>query len=78
MKIRTLLIGAALAALAMPALAQDKNFTLKLSHWVPATHPLQKAMEEWGASVEKASERHHQVERLSGPAARQGARTTTT
>jgi hypothetical protein len=28
---------------------------LKLSHWVPATHPLQKAMEEWGASVEKAS-----------------------
>jgi TRAP-type C4-dicarboxylate transport system substrate-binding protein len=55
MKIRTLLIGAALAALATPALAQDKNFTLKLSHWVPATHPLQKSMEEWGASVEKAS-----------------------
>jgi TRAP-type C4-dicarboxylate transport system substrate-binding protein len=55
MKIRTLLIGAALAALATPALAQDKNLTLKLSHWVPATHPLQKSMEEWGASVEKAS-----------------------
>ena len=55
MKLRTLLIGVALAALAGPALAQDKTVTLKLSHWVPATHPLQKAMEEWGASVEKAS-----------------------
>jgi TRAP-type transport system periplasmic protein len=49
------LLGAALAALAVPAAAQDKPFNLKLSHWVPATHPLQKAMEEWGASVEKAS-----------------------
>jgi TRAP-type C4-dicarboxylate transport system substrate-binding protein len=42
--------------LAAPAVrAQDKPFELKLSHWVPPTHPLQKAMEEWGASVEKAS-----------------------
>jgi TRAP-type C4-dicarboxylate transport system substrate-binding protein len=55
MTFRTLLLGAALAALAVPAAAQDKPFNLKLSHWVPATHPLQKAMEEWGASVEKAS-----------------------
>jgi len=37
------------------ALAQDKTFDLKLSHWVPPSHPLQKALEEWGASVEKAS-----------------------
>ena len=44
-----LLIGAS------AALAQDKTFDLKLSHWVPPTHPLQKAMEEWGTSVEKAS-----------------------
>ena len=36
-------------------LAQEKTLELKLSHWVPPTHPLQKAMEEWGASVEKAS-----------------------
>jgi len=36
-------------------LAQEKNFELKLSHWVPASHPLQKALEDWGASVEKAS-----------------------
>jgi TRAP-type C4-dicarboxylate transport system substrate-binding protein len=55
MKLRTLLIGAALTAMAGPALAQDKTVMLKLSHWVPATHPLQKAMEEWGASVEKDS-----------------------
>ena len=37
------------------ALAQEKTFELKLSHWVPASHPLQKALEEWGAAVEKAS-----------------------
>jgi TRAP-type C4-dicarboxylate transport system substrate-binding protein len=37
------------------ALAQDKTFELKLAHWVPPSHPLQKALEEWGASVEKAS-----------------------
>ncbi len=35
--------------------AQDKTFELKLAHWVPPSHPLQKALEEWGASVEKAS-----------------------
>ena len=45
-----LLIGGATGAL-----AQDKTFELKLSHWVPPSHPLQKALEEWGASVEKDS-----------------------
>src|ERR1700751_4797066 len=35
--------------------AQDKTFELKLSHWVPPSHPLQKALEDWGASVEKDS-----------------------
>src|SRR5499427_1202548 len=35
--------------------AQDKTIELKLSHWVPPTHPLQKAMEDWGSSIEKAS-----------------------
>jgi TRAP-type C4-dicarboxylate transport system substrate-binding protein len=44
------LIGAAPAAV-----AQDKTFELKLSHWVPPSHPLQKALEAWGASVEKDS-----------------------
>jgi TRAP-type C4-dicarboxylate transport system substrate-binding protein len=38
-----------------PTEAQDKTFDLKLSHWVPPSHPLQKALEEWGTSVEKAS-----------------------
>jgi TRAP-type C4-dicarboxylate transport system substrate-binding protein len=44
-----------LAASVTPAFAQEKNFDLKISHWVPASHPLQKALEDWGASVEKAS-----------------------
>ena len=35
--------------------AQDKTFELKLAHWVPPSHPLQKALEDWGSSVEKAS-----------------------
>jgi TRAP-type C4-dicarboxylate transport system substrate-binding protein len=53
--------GAALAALGIiiagagGAAAQDKIFELKLSHWVPPSHPLQKAMEDWGSSIEKAS-----------------------
>src|SRR5829696_4488455 len=53
----TLVASAAVAtfAVATSALAQDKTVELKLSHWVPPTHPLQKAMEDWGASIEKAS-----------------------
>jgi TRAP-type C4-dicarboxylate transport system substrate-binding protein len=38
-----------------PAMAQEKTFELKVSHWVPASHPLQKALEDWGAAVEKDS-----------------------
>src|SRR6478672_9382183 len=37
------------------ASAQDKTFELKLSHWVPPSHPLHKSMEDWGASIEKDS-----------------------
>ena len=44
-----------LIAGATGTLAQDRTFELKLSHWVPPSHPLQKALEEWGASVEKDS-----------------------
>jgi TRAP-type C4-dicarboxylate transport system substrate-binding protein len=47
--------GLVLLMAAPAALAQDKTIELKLSHWVPPTHPLQKAMEDWGASIEKAS-----------------------
>ena len=46
---------AALIAAPGATLAQEKTFELKLSHWVPPSHPLQKALEEWGASVEKDS-----------------------
>jgi TRAP-type C4-dicarboxylate transport system substrate-binding protein len=47
--------AALLAATIGAASAQDKTFELKLAHWVPPSHPLQKALEDWGASVEKAS-----------------------
>jgi TRAP-type C4-dicarboxylate transport system substrate-binding protein len=47
--------GLAIMLAGPQALAQDKTVELKLSHWVPPTHPLQKAMEEWGGAVEKAS-----------------------
>lgn len=46
---------AGLVSAASTALAQEKTFELKLSHWVPPSHPLQKALEAWGASVEKDS-----------------------
>ena len=48
------LIGGTVGAFAQDK-SQDKTFELKLSHWVPPSHPLQKALEEWGASVEKDS-----------------------
>jgi len=37
------------------ASAQDKTFELKLSHWVPPTHPLQKAIQDWADDIQKAS-----------------------
>jgi TRAP-type C4-dicarboxylate transport system substrate-binding protein len=45
------------SVLALPtsAVAQDKPVHLKLSHWVPPSHPLQKALEDWGSSIQKAS-----------------------
>jgi TRAP-type C4-dicarboxylate transport system substrate-binding protein len=35
--------------------AQDRTLELRLSHWLPPSHPLQKSLEEWGASVEQDS-----------------------
>src|ERR1700691_5145543 len=52
------LCGLAMLGLALgigAASADDKTFALTLSHWVRPSHPLQKAIEEWGADVEKAS-----------------------
>ncbi len=45
----------AISALLAPAAAQDKPVQLKLSHWVPPSHPLQKALEDWGGSIQKAT-----------------------
>jgi TRAP-type C4-dicarboxylate transport system substrate-binding protein len=56
--LRSLSIALTLApaiALAPAAGAQDKPVHLKLAHWVPPSHPLQKAMEDWGKSVQAAT-----------------------
>src|SRR6187397_2870738 len=55
MSMRKALLALLLAAGVTPALAQEKNFELKISHWVPASHPLQKSLEDWAAAVEKDS-----------------------
>src|ERR1700681_1261836 len=55
MPMRKAFLALLLAASVTPAFAQEKTFELKLSHWVPASHPLQKALEDWGAAVEKES-----------------------
>jgi len=52
---RKIFLALLLAAAVTPAFGQEKTIELKISHWVPASHPLQKAMEDWGAAVEKAS-----------------------
>ncbi len=58
MKIRLAICAAsvAMSMVAVPsAQAQDKPLDLKISIWAPATHPLYQSLEEWAASVEKAS-----------------------
>jgi TRAP-type C4-dicarboxylate transport system substrate-binding protein len=47
--------AAVLIVAASPTAAQERTIELKLSHWVPPTHPLQKAMEDWGNSIQQAS-----------------------
>ena len=57
-RVRSIKYGVAILALVLgigAASAEDKTFELKLSHWVPPSHPLQKAMEDWGASIEHDS-----------------------
>ena len=55
MKFRACAAAAVMVLAATAAFAQDKPVALRLSHWVPPSHPLQKALEEWGASIAKAS-----------------------
>jgi len=51
MRIGAAALAAIVFGLASAASAQDKTVELKLSHWVPPSHPLQKAMEDWGSSI---------------------------
>ena len=57
---KRLLTACALALLsttsfATTSFAQDKPINLRISHWVPASHPLQKTLENWIAAVNKSS-----------------------
>jgi len=52
---RKTILALLLAASVTPAFAEEQTVNLKISHWVPASHPLQKALEDWGSAVEKAS-----------------------
>ncbi|MBV8183757.1 MAG: TRAP transporter substrate-binding protein [Hyphomicrobiales bacterium] len=49
------LLVTVLPATSVPASTQDKPVTLKLSHWVPPSHPLQKAIQDWAEDVKRAS-----------------------
>jgi TRAP-type C4-dicarboxylate transport system substrate-binding protein len=55
---RVIAVAAAFVAITLQtgmSLAQDKPVALKISHWVPASHPMHKPAEEWAASMTKAS-----------------------
>jgi TRAP-type C4-dicarboxylate transport system substrate-binding protein len=52
---KRLLTACALALLTTTSFAQDKPINLRISHWVPASHPLQKTLENWIAAVTKSS-----------------------
>jgi TRAP-type C4-dicarboxylate transport system substrate-binding protein len=54
--VRRLALGVALGALcALPAAAQDKEITLKISFWIPPAHPLIPATKAWADDIEKQS-----------------------
>src|SRR6201987_2854161 len=55
MPMRKTCLALLLAASLTPAYAAEQTINLKISHWVPASHPLQKSLEDWAAAVEKAS-----------------------
>jgi TRAP-type C4-dicarboxylate transport system substrate-binding protein len=42
-------------AIGAAALADDQPVQLKLSHWVPPSHPLQKAIQDWADDLKKES-----------------------
>jgi TRAP-type C4-dicarboxylate transport system substrate-binding protein len=70
MKLKTLLASTAIAAMAVTAHAAEVELTL--SHWVPATHPLQPGgMEVWAESIKEASD--GRIEITIYPASQLGA-----
>ena len=52
---KRLLLALTLLAGVVPAQAQDKTVTMKVSLWVPPAHPLVPATQAWAADIEKAS-----------------------
>lgn len=51
-----MMLGTAVAAMSIGAIAQDKSVELKFAHWLPGSHPLAKlGFEPWAKSVEAAS-----------------------
>jgi len=50
-----LALASSLALALGNASAEDKTFELKLSHWVPPTHPLQAAIQNWADDIQKES-----------------------
>lgn len=55
MKRQALLLASAVALAIGATAAKADNVTLKLSYWVPPSHPLTPGYKEWGAALEKAS-----------------------
>ena len=53
--IKSLVAAAAIAASALTASAQDQKFDLKLSSWVPPSHGMHPALNQWLESLSKAS-----------------------
>ena len=51
----SLVAAAALAATAITAVAQDQKFELKFSSWVPPSHGMHPAINQWLESIGKAS-----------------------
>ncbi|HEX4259750.1 MAG TPA: TRAP transporter substrate-binding protein [Acetobacteraceae bacterium] len=55
-RLAPLALAACLGALAgAPAHAADRHIQLKLSHWVPPSHPLQAAIQAWADSIKADS-----------------------
>jgi TRAP-type transport system periplasmic protein len=51
----TTAVVALILAVSGAALAQDRTIDLRLSHWVPPTHPLHPSLQAWAESIAKES-----------------------